>query len=159
MVQLAPSIAASPRSFPPPARPAVRRLHVDRHGLIYDPRAAGRDGAGGRPDVTTLLASILDADEELAVAWDDRRLHEALVERSLRPADGPDRPDPFAAGRELVATLESRLGPEACRDIDLGIVDIGDDLEPCLAAHLGGEPAELRRLVRKAFAPFEVADG
>lgn len=156
MVQLAPSIRPS---FPPPTTSTVRRLRVDRQGLIYDPRAGGRGGAGGRPDVATLLASILDADEELAAAWDDRRLHEALIERSLRPADDPDGPDPFAAGRDLVATLEARLGPEACRTIDLGIVDIGDDLEPCLAAHFGGEPAELRRLVRKAFAPFEVANG
>jgi hypothetical protein len=167
MVQLAATLRDNPRSPSVPAPTAVRRLRVDRQGLIYDPRPQRAGPSAARPDesfrdrtdAASLLASILDSDEELATAWDDRRLFEAIFARSLGAGEGPDSHDPFAAGRDLVATLESRLGAAACRAIDLGIVDIGDDLEPCLAAHLGGDLDSLRRLVRKAFAPFEISRG
>lgn len=158
MVQLALAHPASPRSFPPPARTGVRRLRVDRHGLIYDPRAAARAAAGERPDAAALLAAIVEEEAELAETGDFERLMESIAARS-NAAGEDEAADPFAGGRELVGTLEERLGLAACREIDLGIVDIGDGWEPCLAAHLGGRVEELRRLVRKAFAPFEVADG
>ena len=150
MVQFCPSSAA--------ARPAVRRLRVDRQGLIYDPRSAVRAAIGDRPDAATLLAAIVEDEAELAEAGDLDRLREAIAARSIA-ADGEPAVDPFAGGRELVERLEQRLGVAACREIDLGIVDIGDEYEPCLAAHLGGSVAELRRLVRRAFVPFEVAEG
>jgi len=156
MVQLSRSYAASNRPSTP-ARSTVRRLRVDRQGLIYDPRGAVRGVAGDRPDLATLLAAIVEEEAELAEAGDLARLRESIAARSIAVGE-PETTDPFAGGRELVEALEERLGAAACREIDLGIVDIGDEFEPCLAAHLGGNVAELRRLVRRAFVPFEVAD-
>lgn len=155
MVQFARALAAPLR--PSPSRPTVRRLRVDRQGLIYDPRSAARAGTGDRLDVATLLAAIVEDEAELAEAGDFDRLRESIAARSITVDEG-ETIDPFAGGRELVETLEERLGVAACREIDLGIVDIGDEYEPCLAAHLGGSVAELRRLVRKAFVPVEVVD-
>lgn len=150
MVQFHPSSAA--------ARPVVRRLRVDRQGLIYDPRSAVRAALGDRPDAATLLAAIVEDEAELAEAGDLDRLREAIAARSTA-VDGESAADPFEGGRELVETLERRFGAAACREIDLGIVDIGDEHEPCLAAHLGGSVEELRRLVRRAFVPVEVVEG
>ena len=140
-----------------PVRTTVLRLRVDRQGLIYDPRGVVRGVAGDRPDLATMLAAIVVDEAELAEAGDLDRLRESIAARSIAVGE-PDPTDPFAGGRDLVEVLEERLGAAACREIDLGIVDIGDEFEPCLAAHLGGNVAELRRLVRRAFVPFEVAD-
>ena len=140
-----------------PVRTTVRRLRVDRQGLIYDPRGVVRGVAVDRPDLATILAAIVVDEAELAEAGDLDRLRESIAARSIAVGE-PDPTDPFAGGRDLVEVLEERLGAAACREIDLGIVDIGDEFEPCLAAHLGGNVAELRRLVRRAFVPFEVAD-
>lgn len=157
MVQFSRSIPR-PVQFTTHARPTARRLRVDRQGLIYDPRGAVRAAAGDRPDIATLLAAIVEDETELAEAVGLDRLRESIAARSIAVGE-PDTTDPFAGGRELVGVLEERVGAAACREIDLGIVDIGDELEPCLAAHLGGSVAELRRLVRRAFVPFEVAEG
>lgn len=153
------------RSFPSPSlpatpvRPAARRLRVDRQGLIYDPRGAQRPGIGDRPDIATLLAAIVEDEAELAEPADLDRLRESIAARSIVTGCGAEPADPFEGGRELVEALERRLGPAACLEIDLGIVDIGDGFEPCLAAHLGGSVDELRRLVRRALLPVEVVEG
>jgi len=143
-----------------PIATPVRRLAVDAFGLIYDPRVGPASDAD-RADPFTLLETILDTDEDLAERWADDRLRETLVARSFGRAasDRPAAGDPFATGCELVARLEAALGVAACRAIDLGVVDIGDGFEPSLAAHLGGSVEELRRLVRRAFLPVEIAEG